>query len=83
MGSTKFIEECRNPAYKNRLGKVQLGDSLFYLTVQENLKIGNNLKVSVEPTNIDKSYSCLSEISLNDSCYSNGSIIGTTISPEI
>ena len=83
MVSTKFIEECRNPAYKNRLGKVQLGDSLFYLTIQENLKIGNNLKVSVEPINIDKSYSCLSEISLNDSCYSNGSIIGTTISKNV
>lgn len=83
MVSTKFIEECRNPAYKNRLGKVQLGDSLFYLTVQDELKISNDLKVSAEPTNVDKSYSCLSEISLNDSCYSNGSIIGTTISKNV
>ena len=80
MVSTNFIEECKNPAYKNRLGKVQIGDDLLYLTVKEELKISNELKISGQATNEDKEIGYLSEITFNDSCYSNGSIIGTTIS---
>lgn len=80
MATINFIEECRNPAYKNRLGKVQIGDNLLYLTVKENLKISNGLKISNQPINEDKYTGYLSEITFSDSCYSNGYIIGTTIS---
>lgn len=80
MVNTNFVKECRNPAYKNRLGKVQIGDNLLYLTVKESLKINNGLKISSQPTNEDRYIGYLSEITFNDSCYSNGSIIGTTIS---
>lgn len=80
MINENFINECRNPAYKNRLGKVQIGDNLLYLTVKESLKISNGLKISSQPTNEDKYVGYLSEITFNDGCYSNGSIIGTTIS---
>lgn len=80
MASINFINECRNPAYKNRLGKVQIGDNLLYLTVKENLKVSNGLKISSKPTNEDRYTGYLSEITFSDGCYSNGSIIGTTIS---
>lgn len=80
MVSNRFIEECRNPAYKNRLGKVQVGDEITYLTVTTDLKVSNNLKISSKASNVDNQNGYLAEISINDSCYSNGSIIGTTIS---
>lgn len=82
MISQKYIEECRQPAYKNRLGKLQLGDDLIYLTVKQELKINNGLKISSQPTNEDKFTGYLSEIQISDMCYSNGSILGTAISKE-
>lgn len=79
MVTQEFINECKNPAYKNRLGKAQIGNKLLYLTVQESkLKVSDSLKISSEPLNEDKFTGYLSEISINDSCYTNGSIIGTT-----
>ena len=79
MITQNFINECKNPAYKNRLGKVQIGKDLIYLTVKESgLTVSDNLKISSEPQNEDKFTGYLSEIETNDSCYSNGSIIGTT-----
>ena len=58
MVSNNFIEECRNPAYKNRTGVVQIGD---------------------DEENQDSYNGYLSSIEINDSCYSNGNIIGTAI----
>ena len=79
MATQSFINECRNPAYKNRLGKAQIGKDLIYLTVQESkLKVSDSLKISSEPLNEDKFTGYLSEISVSDTCYTNGTIIGTT-----
>ena len=79
MATQNFINECKNPAYKNRLGKAQIGDELLYLTVQESkLKVSDSLKISSEPLNEDKFTGYLSEISVSDTCYTNGTIIGTT-----
>lgn len=79
MATQNFINECKNPAYKNRLGKVQIGDELLYLTVQQSgLTVSDSLKISGEPLNEDKFTGYLSEIEINDTCYTNGSIIGTT-----
>ena len=79
MATQNFINECRNPAYKNRLGKAQIGKDLIYLTVQESkLKVSDSLKISSEPLNEDKFTGYLSEISVSDTCYTNGTIIGTT-----
>ena len=79
MATQNFINECKNPAYKNRLGKSQIGDELLYLTVkQSSLTISDSLKISSEPLNEDKFTGYLSEIEINDTCYTNGSIIGTT-----
>lgn len=80
MASSNFINECKNPAYKNRLAKVKMGDGYTYLTVQETLAVSNNLRITSNPTNVDEEKGYLSELTFNDGCYSNGSIIGTTIS---
>ena len=79
MATQNFINECKNPAYKNRLGKVQIGDDLLYLTVQQSgLTVSDSLKISGDPLNEDKFTGYLSEIEINDTCYTNGSIVGTT-----
>lgn len=79
MATQNFINECKNPAYKNRLGKAQIGDELLYLTVQQSgLTVSDSLKISSEPLNEDKFTGYLSEIEINDTCYTNGSIVGTT-----
>ena len=79
MATQNFINECKNPAYKNRLGKAQIGDELLYLTVQQSgLTVSDNLKISSEPLNEDKFTGYLSEINVSDTCYTNGAIIGTT-----
>lgn len=57
--STNFINECNNPAYKNRLGKI---------VVDETEYTGNET---------------LSEISLQDGCYANGTIIGSVVSKRV
>ena len=82
MVSQSFINECKNPAYKNRLGQVLIGKELIYLTIDNTLKIGNNLKISNIPTNLERSSASLNEITIKDSCYSNGNIIGNVISKE-
>lgn len=82
MVSQNFVNECKNPAYKNRLGQVLVGKDLIYLTVDDNLKIGNHLKVTDIPTNLERSSGVLSEFTIKDSCYTNGNIIGTVISKE-
>ena len=82
MVSQRFINECENPAYKNRLGQALIGKELIYLTIDNTLKIGNNLKISNIPTNLERSSSSLNEITIKDSCYSNGNIIGNVISKE-
>ena len=79
MATQNFINECREPAYKNRLGKVQVGKDLIYLTVQQNkLKVSNELKITSQPLNEDKYTGFLSEFEVSNSCYTNGNIIGTT-----
>ena len=83
MVSQSFINECKNPAYKNRLGQVLIGKELIYLTIDNTLKIGNNLKISNIPTNLERSSASLNEITIKDSCYSNGNIIGNVISKRL
>lgn len=79
MATQNFINECKNPAYKNRLGKAQIGNDLLYLTVQQsNLTVSDNLVISTKPLNEDMFTGYLSEINVSDTCYTNGSIIGTT-----
>ena len=78
--SNNFVTECRSPAYKNRLGRIQIGDDLLYLTVKERgLVVSNDLKISGQPTNYDKEIGYLSEIEIEDECYSNGCFLGTAI----
>lgn len=61
MASTKFINECKNGANSNRLGKI---------TVEG---------VETPITNSDN----LSSFTIDDACYADGKIIGTTYSKKL
>ena len=67
MASNRFINECKNGAYCNRLGKVSVGS---YQEV-------NNTNQFVEDELYDQNNN-LVEFTIKDSCVNDGTIIGTT-----